>query len=52
MYDTETIAVQFKQKKKYKCCEFKENIQPMAVWESCKLPMERNYSLQTVKYTN
>ena len=26
MSDTETIAVKFKQKKKYKCCEFKENI--------------------------
>ena len=52
MNNTETIAVKFKWKKKYKHCEFKENIQPMAVWKSCKLLIERKYSLQTVKYTH
>ena len=34
MNDTKTIAVKFKWKKKYKYCEFKENIQPMAVWKA------------------
>ena len=41
MNDTETIAVKFKQKKKYKC-ESKENIQRMAVWKAANYLLKEN----------
>ena len=32
--DTETLVVKYKQKLEYKKCEFRENIQPYAVWKA------------------
>ena len=32
--ETETVAIKFKRKKQYKKCEYKETIQPMAVWKA------------------
>ena len=37
--DTQTIAIKFKRKKQYKCCEFYENIRPLAVWKALKYLM-------------
>ena len=49
--DTQTIAIKFKRKKQYKCCEFYENIRPLAVWKALKYlmhnsPLYKNANIQ------